>query len=48
MRKIKTHFDRGSWVVLLLALAYIASAILLVSRFYQQPSDGWRFERKFF
>jgi S1-C subfamily serine protease len=37
-------FNRGSWAVLLLALAYIAGSILLVSRIYQQPSDGWWFD----
>jgi len=31
----------GSWAVLLLALAYIASAMLLVGYAYQLPSDGW-------
>jgi hypothetical protein len=38
------RFDRGSWIVLLLALGYIASAIIVVSAFYQQPSDGWLYE----
>ena len=44
MRKIKTHFDRGSWVVLLLALGYIVSSIIFLISNYQQPSDGWWYD----
>jgi len=40
----ETRMNRGSWAVLLLALAYIISAILLVSYAYQLPSDGWIFD----
>ncbi|MCB0007838.1 MAG: hypothetical protein KDE04_15340, partial [Anaerolineales bacterium] len=45
----KQQFDehslnRGSWAVLLLALAYIASAMLLVGYAFQLPSDGWTFD----
>jgi len=36
--------NRGSWAVLLLALAYIIGAILAMNRTYQQPSGGWLFE----
>jgi len=36
--------NRGSWAVLLLALAYIASTIFWVGRAFQQPSDGWTFD----
>ncbi|MCB8985931.1 MAG: hypothetical protein H6659_19035 [Ardenticatenaceae bacterium] len=34
----------GSWAVLLLALGYILSAMLLVGYAYQLPSDGWTFD----
>ncbi len=49
MRKQERPFNDhslngGSWAVLLLALGYIVSAILLVSYAYQQPSDGWSFD----
>ncbi|MEJ2750816.1 MAG: hypothetical protein P8183_23350 [Anaerolineae bacterium] len=49
MRKQERPFNDhslngGSWAVLLLALGYIVSAILLVSYTYQQPSDGWTFD----
>jgi hypothetical protein len=49
MRKQERPFNDhslngGSWAVLLLALAYIASAVLLVSYAYQMPSDGWTFD----
>jgi hypothetical protein len=44
MRKIKTHFDRGSWRVLLLALGYIVSSIIVFIGSYQQPSDGWWYD----
>ena len=37
-------FNRGSWAVLLLALAYIAGALFVINRTYKQPSDGWRFD----
>jgi hypothetical protein len=40
----ENDFNRGSWAVLLLALAYIASSVFAVSRIYQQPSDGWWFD----
>ena len=36
--------NRGSWAVLLLSLAYIASAMLLVAYAYQLPADGWTFD----
>lgn len=36
--------NRGSWAVLLLALAYIVSSMLLVRCAYQQPSDGWTYD----
>lgn len=38
------HLNWGSWAALLLALAYIAGAVWLVGRAYQQPSDGWTFD----
>jgi hypothetical protein len=38
------RFDRASWIVLLLALGYIAGAILVVSARYRQPSDGWWYD----
>jgi hypothetical protein len=38
------YFDRASWIVLLLALGYIAGAILAVSARYRQPSDGWWYD----
>jgi hypothetical protein len=44
LSKTNTHFDRGSWAVLLLALGYIASAIIVVSSGYRQPSDGWWYD----
>jgi len=37
-------FNRGSWAVLLLAVGYVAASIFIVSRSYQQPSDGWLFD----
>ena len=48
MQERLTHdnsFNRGSWAVLLLALGYIAAAIFIVNRSYQQPFDGWLFDR---
>ena len=36
--------NKGSWAVLLLALAYIAGAMQLVGYAYQLPSDGWTFD----
>ena len=39
-----SSFNRGSWAVLLLALGYVAASIFVVSRIYQQPSDGWLFD----
>jgi hypothetical protein len=38
------HLDRNSWAVLLLALGYIASAILVLGISYRQPSDGWWYD----
>jgi hypothetical protein len=38
------RFDRASWIVLLLAIAYIAAAIILVAARYRQPSDGWWYD----
>jgi hypothetical protein len=42
--QLNPRFDRGSWIVLLLALGYIASAIIVVSSVYRQPSDGWWYD----
>jgi hypothetical protein len=44
--KSKGRFDRGSWVVLLLALGFITGAVLYLVLAYQQPSDGWVFETR--
>jgi hypothetical protein len=44
LRKINNYLDRSSWAVLLLALGYIASAIIVLGISYQQPSDGWWYD----
>jgi hypothetical protein len=35
------RFDRGSWLALAVAVAYIAGAIVYVLLAFGQPADGW-------
>ena len=37
------RLDRGSWVVLLLAVGMVVRAMLLSNYVWQQPSEGWLF-----